>query len=309
MEEQTKTNLNVKSLEEIEELRIKARNKAYIGVVITVVLVIVCYLIWQTPQALYFPAILGIVITVILITKPRREFLLAYKEKYVKESLTKIFTDLVYQPENGINYQTIANTQMMNMGDTYESNDYVSGKYKNINVEQADVHIQEEHESTDSDGNTTTYYVTIFKGRWMIFDFNKTFKANIQVCQKGFGNNRVNTIFGKSKYQKVSMESANFNDKFKTYAQSDHEAFYILTPSLMEKIERVTNSIKGKLLFCFVDNKLHVGIYNNVDSFEHSIFKKINEEEVLNSVSNDIKMITSFVDELNLDNDLFRKEA
>ena len=195
------------------------------------------------------------------------------------------------------------------MGDRYSSNDYISGKYKNINVIQADVHIEEEHETTDSDGNTTTTWVTIFMGRWMIFDFNKIFKANIQVCQKGFGNSKLSNWGSKTKYKKVMMEDQVFNNIFRTYAQDEHDAFYILTPSLMEKIKKLVNNISGKLLFCFVDNKLHIGIQNNKDSFEHGIFTKINEEKVTNDISQDIKMITNFVDELSLDNDLFRKEV
>lgn len=50
---------------------------------------------------------------------------------------------------------------------------------QNISVEQADVHIEEEYEPTDNNGNTTTTWVTIFRGKWMIFDFNKNFKSNI----------------------------------------------------------------------------------------------------------------------------------
>ena len=50
------------------------------------------------------------------------------------------------------------------MGDRYHSEDYISAEYKNIKFEQSDVHIEEEHESTDSEGHTTTTYVTIFKG-------------------------------------------------------------------------------------------------------------------------------------------------
>ena len=142
----------------------------------------------------------------------------------------------------------------------------------------------------------------------MIFDFNKEFKANIQVAQKGFGNARLYKM-GKEKYQKVMMEDQDFNNNFRTYAQDDHTAFYILTPSLMERIKRLTSNISGKLLFCFIDNKLHIGLQNGKDSFEHSIFKQINEEQVTNEISKDIKLITDFVDEMSLDNNLFRREV
>ena len=190
----------------------------------------------------------------------------------------------------------------------FESNDYISGTYKNINFEQSDIHIQEKHETRDSDGKKHTTWVTIFEGRWMIFDFNKNFKANLQVTQKGFYNSKIENS-NKIKYHKIQLEDQEFNNQFRTYAQSEHEAFYILTPALMEKIKKLTNTINGKILLCFIDNKLHVGIQNNKDSFEHNIFKKIDENKVINEISKDIKLITNFVDELDLNNNLFRKEV
>lgn len=296
------------SIEELETLRKKAKNKFMRGIWISLGLSILSIIITKTPFLVFFIIIIGIVITTFSNTKPTREFTLAFKKTFVEKSLNSVFTDLKYEPEKGLDYSVIRNTGMMDMGDRYSSNDYISGKYKNINVVQADVHIEEEHQSTDSDGHTTTTWVTIFRGRWMIFDFNKQFKANIQVAQKGFGNARLYNR-GTGRYQKVMMEDQAFNNNFRTYAQDDHTAFYILTPSLMERIKRLTNSVSGKLLFCFIDNKLHIGLQNGKDSFEHSIFKKIDEEKVTNEISQDIKLITDFVDELSLDNTLFRREV
>lgn len=296
------------SVEELEALRLKARNKLLFGIGITLGLAILSTIITETPFLSFFIVIIGIVIVTFTNNKPKREFTLAFKKTFVEKSLDSVFTDLKYEPEKGLDYSVIRNTGMMNMGDRYSSNDFISGRYKNVGVVQADVHIEEEHQSTDSDGHTTTTWVTIFKGRWMIFDFNKQFKANIQVAQKGFGNARLYSM-GTGKYQKVMMEDQMFNNNFRTYAQDDHTAFYILTPSLMERIKKLTNSVSGRLLFCFIDSKLHIGLQNGKDSFEHSIFKKIDEEKITNEISQDIKLITNFVDELSLDNNLFRREV
>ena len=297
------------NIEELEQLRIKARNIMFFGIIITIIIAVLSFIITKFPFVLFFVFVIGMIITIIVDKKPTRQFTLAFKDTFVLKSLKFVFDNLVYEPEKGLDESIIRNTGMMYMGDRYSSNDYISGKYKNINVVQADVHIEEEQQTTDSDGNTTTTWVTIFKGRWMIFDFNKSFKANIQVCQKWFGNSRISNWGSKIKYKKVKMEDQDFNNKFKIYAQDEHDAFYILTPSLMEKIKKLASNIRGKLLFCFIDNKLHVGIQNSKDSFEHGIFTKINEEKVTNEISQDIKLITSFVDELNLDNDLFRREV
>ena len=297
------------SVEELEVLRKKARNIVLIGVLISIVIAIILFITLQSPYISFFAFIFGTIVTTKINIKPTKRFTLAFKEAFVLKSLKSVFTDLVYEPEKGLDESIISNTGMMDMGDRYSSNDYISGKYKNINVVQSDVHIEEEHETTDGDGNTTTTWVTIFRGRWMIFDFNKCFKANIQVCQKGFGNSRLSNWGAKIKYKKVMMEDQVFNNSFRTYAQDEHDAFYILTPSLMEKIKKLASNISGKLLFCFIDNKLHIGIQNNKDSFEHGIFTRIDEEKVTNEISQDIKLITNFIDELSLDNDLFRREV
>lgn len=300
------------TFEQLDEMRQKLKKKytifIIIGVIVSLIGLIISLAMEMPPIFLFVGAVLTFIIAMICCHKQAREYSLAFKNYFVKSSLEKIFTNLRYQPESGIPRATIASTNMMFMGDRYSSNDLVTGRYKDIGFTQSDVHIEEERETRDSDGNTRTYYVTIFKGRWMIFDFNKTFKADVQVSQKGFGNNKVNTWFSNTKFEKVEMESQDFNKNFNVYAQQPLDAFYILTPKIMEKVKNLDEKNEGKLLLCFIDNKLHVGIYNHEDSFEHgSVFKQIDEEKTRNNISTDIQKITMFVDELELDNDLFKK--
>ena len=299
-------------MEELNEQRIKIRNRYILGAIITIILAITLIIITRNIIILIPIIIFGIIVNTLITLNLKRQYRRSFKNEFVLKSLEGKFTDLHYDPDLGIPYSTIAATKMMRMGDRYHSEDYISAKYKDIKFEQSDIHIEEEHESTDSEGNTSTTYVTIFKGRWMIFDFNKEFKADVQISQKGFGNSKVKRLFGKKEelFKKVYMESETFNKKFNVFAQDEHDAFYIITPSLMERIERLEQKNKGKLLFCFIKNKLHIGIYDNKDSFEPgSVFKPINEEEIIGKISNEIEVITQFVDELNLENNLFKKEG
>ncbi|MCI7083822.1 MAG: DUF3137 domain-containing protein [Tenericutes bacterium] len=306
--------MDTKDLKDIQNEVLK--KSKIIDTVIFIIWVIIMFLLYKKGinlQAFFFITVfimaIRMFIKYIFLNKQITEFNNGFKNKYVLSSLNKIFTDLKYFPDKGLDYGVIANTRMMDMGDRYSSNDYFEGKYKNVNVKQADVHIEEEQQTTDSDGHTTTTWVTIFEGKWMIFDFNKTFTANVQVSQKGFGNSRVNNWGEKNKYKKVEMEDAEFNKMFRIYAQNEHDAFYILTPSLMEKIKNLARTVSGKLLLCFINNELHIGLYNYKDSFEHSVYKKIDEEKINDDISKEIKIITNFVDELDLDNSLFRREV
>lgn len=292
------------------------RKSKIINIVCICIWIIVMFVIFKLKLLFLYYVIVSVtilafwtIIRCILLNKQIKEFDDGFKKIFVSESLNKIFSNLNYDPNKGLDYYELANTKMMNMGDRYSSNDYFEAEYKNVKIRQADVDIQEKHETTDSDGNTTTTWITIFAGKWMIFDFNKTFNANIQVSQKGFGNSYVSNWGEKNKYKKIEMEDSEFNKMFRVYAQYEHDAFYVLTPALMEKIKKITNQIDGKLLFCFINNELHVGIFNYKDSFEYNIFEKINEEKINEEISHDIKIITDFVDQLNLDNSLFRKEV
>lgn len=294
-------------LEKLEELRKIVVKKTVTGIAIAVVLAFLMFILTEGKSGSYlFPfVVIDIIITTIITRKDKKEFNKLYKTTIVLNSFKKAFTDVDYDMEKGISYDQIASTQMMNMGDRFYSNDYFKAKYKNINFESSDVHIQEEH--TDSDGDTT--YVTIFKGQWFVFDFNKPFKANIQVCAKNFSNARRGSLFSKTKYNKVVMEDIEFNKEFRVYAQNELDAFYVLTPNTMEKIKELKRKTKGKLLLCFIDNRLHVGLHNNKDLFEANIFKKINIDEENNKTLNEMKIITEFIDTLDLDNDLFRREV
>ncbi len=301
--------------EEMEKYKKQGKNIVVtcfiIAFALIILLLILTILTKLFPLLILIPFILTTILLVgiILYSVPYGKYRAIYKEYYVKEALESVFTDLVYKPSDGLPESIIRETEMMNMGDKYSSNDYISGKYKDINVEQADVTITEERERKNSDGETEKYNVTIFRGKWLIFDFNKPFKANMQIREKSFSNSRLNNWNQEVKFKKVILEDGEFNNTFRVYAQDEEEAFYILTPHFMDKIKKVAYSVSGQLLFCFIDNKLHIGLYNNNDSFEPSLSSNLSEEQIKNKIVADIKVITNFVDQLNLDNDLFKKEV
>jgi hypothetical protein len=258
--------------------------------------------------ALFMSAIFVFAITAIIVAiatrKEAAEYKKTYKAYFVEQNLAKTFTNLQYQHEAGLNKQVLAATQMINTGDRYSSNDLTMGKYKNVNFTQADVHIEEEY--TDSDGDT--HYTTIFRGRFMIFEFPKKFNFKLEVVSKFFGAGRIpgkNLQTGR-KFEKFEVESIDFNKKFKIYAEDGFEAFYLLDPSFILKIEKVSAEYDKKMIFCFVDNKLYIGLNEGKDSFEPPRpSKPINEQLEIEKVSHDIKIITDFVDELSLDRKIF----
>lgn len=301
-----------KDLEKLEELRQKVFKKATKTLVITAIVILFLVIIpsEQTLEELLCGVVgciaIAFVIIFIITKRDRDKFNDFYKKTIVLNAFKKIFTDIEYDIEKGISYDKIASTQMIDMGSNFHSNDYIKAKYKNINFEFSDVHITEVRAQSAADRGYET--VTLFKGQWFIFDFNKNFKTNIQVCANNFRN--ANTNFSSEiKFNKVHTEDMEFNNEFRIYAQNELDAFYILTPNTIEKIKELKRKSYGELLLCFIDNRLHVGLNNYKDLFEANILKKINFYDENNKIFSEIRIITEFIDTLGLDNNLFRKEV
>ena len=290
-------------MKELENFRLKVRNRAIMAIIIGILIIILSFFLAE-PFIIIMAIAGALLIYRALCTKLTKEFVNKYKKAIILDAFNKKFSDVIYKPDLGIDSNVIAQTQMMISGNAYYSNDYINAKYKNINFESADVLIRKEY--TNDDGGT--YYITLFQGQWFIFDFNKPFKADLQVCVKNFTNARRKGLFAKKeeRFHKVELEDMEFNKIFNVYSQVEEEAFYVLTPNVMQHIKELNNKIPGSLLFCFINNKLHVGLYNNKDLFEASIFIKVDAVKDEQRTLQEISYITDFVDILQLDNTLFK---
>ena len=254
----------------------------------------------------FFVAFIYFIIIIFINRNIQRKYRRAYKAYFVEQNLKKTFTDLSYDHEAGLSSTLLSLTGMINTGDRYSSNDFTSGKYKDVAFSQADVHIETEY--TDSDGDT--HYTTIFRGRFMIFEFPKRFNFKLEIVGKRFRAYRKPGKNAKTgqKAEKITTESTEFNKMFRTYGQDGFEAYYILDPAFMVKLMDIATKHKKRVLFAFFENRLIVGLDDGKDSFEPPFaMKQIDEAKEIAKISTDIKTITDFVDQLSLDRKLFTK--
>ena len=202
-------------MEELEQIRQKLRSTIVSCIIVSIILLIVLLIFTRNFFIITITVFLAAAISCLPISNVKKQYRIVYKDNFVNVLLKEIFEDVRYIPEARIQREELRATKMIRTGDRYSSEDYICATYKGIHFEQADVHIEDRH--TDSKGHS--HYTTAFRGRWLIFDFNKMFKANIIVIEKGFGVANVNRFFGKkdSLFKKVSMESAEFNKRFSVY--------------------------------------------------------------------------------------------
>lgn len=233
-----------------------------------------------------------------------REFKEYFKKIFVEKPFRIAFEQVNYRYDKGIEQERLDGTDLILLGNRYYSNDYVQGIYKNVRFERADIKIQH-HVNTGKHSHTITY----FNGRWLIFEFNKNFRFDLQIIGNGFGYSQKNkSIFTdqNDRRHKIEMEDIEFNECFQVLGQDDHEAFYILTPHFMAVLKSLYSSTDGALMLGFVDNRLHVAINTEKDAMEASIFSSVEPAAVGSDVEHEIYAIKNIIDSLDLDRDIYK---
>lgn len=229
-----------------------------------------------------------------------KQFKKDYKFLIITYIIKKKFSDAHYNPYKGIGRERISNTNVIYMGNQYKSSDYVYGKYKDIPFSTSDIQTLMEFKTKDN----YNIQVPMFTGQWFIFDFNKTFKADVQVREKWFTFATRRTFLGNNTLYRYKLEYIRFNQKFKVYAQNELDVFNVLTQNMIGRIKNVERKVRGKIMFCFIENEIHIGLYRYVDLFENRpIYEKIDLDKEKYVLKN-LRPILEFID--GLDNDLFK---
>ncbi len=292
-------------MEELFEKLRGMQKKAGISVAALLLSLVALVITFKLAGAFGFIFVGTALIAGIFAVRTNKAYTACYKENVVRTVLGEVFDDLIFEPGNGIDEDTVYGTGMVQVGDRFSSNDLIAGTYHGVRFRQSDVHIEEE--THDSDGNTSTS--TLFRGRWIMLEFNKTFRADMQVISKHFfASKRKGGLFTKkeNKLNKIELENETFNKEFRVFAQDQQEAFYILTPHMMEALMRLREGVKAPIMLMFVGGTLHVAVENNKDAFEAKIFGKLDPEQERQRILGDIRIITAFADEMELDRDIYQ---
>ena len=285
-----------KEIERLEEYRKKVVLKKIKIIILFTLIEIGCIFIFGFINP---TLIIYIMYVIIVINIKDEKYSDEFKKLFVNKALANTFENVVYESNKGIPKNKILETKSINLCDRYTSNDHIVCNYKGLDIEISDIII--EKRSVDSRNRET--YDLVYKGRWMIFEFDRKFVTNLTISEDKSKKIKSDLILCYS--LKVEMEDIKFNKIFDVFCNMEREAFYILTPQMQERLKRINDSIPGKLIFIFYNNKLHIGINNNKDTFEPNIFKKIDEKEIMIDINKEINEIIKLVKEIREDKSLF----
>lgn len=240
-------------------------------------------------------------------------------QEYGKDFKTKIITPLIhaidpnllYNPHQSVSQYLFTRSDLFRHEiDRYRGNDYVQGTVDGVKLEFSDVHA--EYESRDSKGNTQWH--TLFRGLFIVAEFNKHFKSKTLIlpdqAEKTFGSLIGGWLQSKnfSRDALIRMDDPEFEKNFVVYGNDAIEAHYILSHSIMKRLLDFQKKVSYPLYVSFVHNHLHVAVGTGKDLFEPAIFHSLLDYKQAMEYINMLRNTIGLVEELKLNEKLWSKE-
>ena len=180
--------------------------------------------------------------------------------------------------------------------------DHIKAVYHGVNVERGDIELIDESEVTDEEGRTERTRNTQFKGQWLTCDFGKELAGEVYISERTKKTRR-------SLKSNVTMDNEQFDKRFCVRADDPQEAYYLLTPHMMEYITAMADKSGGTVYLSFLrSGKLHVAVQTGRDFFE--LGKTNTDAETLRrKFLGELRWFTDIVDTLRVEDTIYKKEA
>ena len=243
------------------------RARAVIGKAVTVlggVLLIISVLAGQLPLAL-----LGLVVAMIggyTLSKYNESVKKTLSEEIVNGVLAEVLEEVEYNPFGHIPDPAIEGAHMVFpiSFERVRGSDYVKAMYKGMPIEFSDVELYHIDSIYNEERNEWEDRENLaFQGQWLICGGSRKLSGEVHLAP----------CTGKSRRQlrkeRILTGNEAFDERFIVTAQYEQEAFYILTPHMMEYILDVQQKSGGDLYMSFLqDEKMHIAVKSGRNFFE-----------------------------------------
>lgn len=303
------------SLNELEETRKKIVSQLqwYGGMGVVAFLLLAAWM--GKSFGLFHPLSMAIVIGFVALSGIAYRFM---THGYAKDFKTKIITPLIgaidphlfYNPDFLISQHLFERSDLFEHTiDRYRGNDYVKGSINGVPIEFSDIHA--EYQTRDSKGRTQWH--TLFRGLFLVAEFNKHFKAKTVIlpdkAEKSFGSLIGGWLqsINLSREDLIRLDDPEFEKHFVVYGSDPIEARYILTHSMMKRLLDFQRRISHPLFVSFVHNHIHVAIGTGKDLFEPTVFTSLLDYKQTMEYINTLRNTIGLVEELKLSEKLWSK--
>ncbi|RRR76366.1 MAG: DUF3137 domain-containing protein [Candidatus Viridilinea halotolerans] len=311
-------------LEQVEQKRQHARKRMLISIFVIIPAALLLGLLFMALISGWLLAIcliIGVVAAIWFSSGVQKEYRNFFKGEVITRIAHLVDPSLRYDPFGGITKETFQHSQLFRQQiDRYKAEDYFSGTLGATAVRFSEVHAEYETTSTDSDGDTTTEWHTIFQGIFFIADFNKEFNGRTYIfpdkAERMLGGlGRMLQSWGSQIDRRhgelIQMEDPEFEKIFAVRATDQIEARYILSTSLMQRLTEFSQQLGKPLAIAFIDSQIYLAISSTKDHFEPpSLWRgaAMLSQEDIGEYLQDVRLAQQIVDDLNLNLRIWTKE-
>lgn len=171
----------------------------------------------------FIPLFISVILWSIIYNKITKSYVSDFKTSVIGRIIKFIDENLNYSPAQRISQDAYMESKLFKISpDRYSGDDLVSGKMDKTELMFSEIHSEYKTETRTKNG-TQTHWHTIFKGLFVIADFNKNFKGETYVlpdlAQKMFGNVLGNLFqsWNKGRGELIKMEDLDFEKNFVVY--------------------------------------------------------------------------------------------
>lgn len=302
-------------LAEFEVARAATRQRVLQGLAIiaSVALLAIAAALWFKIVVLAIVSGVAALITALIWSSfPIAQFNSRFKHEVITRLVAQVNPTLTYQPTMGIEQPVFQASRLFHTDiDRYGKEDLVEGTIGATHVRFSEVHAEYKTETTDSDGDSKTTWHTIFRGIYVVADFNKYFQGHT-IIMPGAGAGLAGAIGGVFErmgnavnfgpLQPVALEDPEFEACFNVRSTDQVEARYILSPALMRRLIDFQATHGNTVRLAFLGNTLHIALPKDRNHFEApSVWSSepIGAAQ-LQSYTETLAIAQSIVDDLNL---------
>lgn len=220
--------------------------------------------------------------------------------------LKEAFGNVEYNPFGHLPDETVSGAGMVFpfSFERIRGSDHVKAEYRGLHVELSDIELYHRTESYNSERDTwEESEEKVFKGQWLVCDFGRALSGEVHLSEN------TKPLRKMHRDDRIEMENPAFNDRFFVTAADAQEAYYVLTPHMMEYILAAAGKSGGEVYMSFLrGGRLHVAVNTGKDFFELGA-GSADVEALRRKFSDELHWFTDIIDTLRLDDHLYSKEV
>lgn len=300
-EKQTLTN------EQWEAMLAGHRRKALTAKIVTYVFGLATILLFamnMTPAAL-----ISLLITLVggyQMSKHTEAVKKALGDHVVRGVLEEVFDRVEYDPFGRLSDGLVNGAGMVFpfSFDRVRGSDRVRAAYRGLNLELGDVSL---YRVTDSYNDERSEWEEseekVFQGQWLVCDFGKALSGEVRLSEN------TKALRRQHRNDRIELENPAFNDRFIVTAENAQEAYYVLTPHMMDYILASAGKSGGEVYMAFLrGGKLHIAVKTGRDFFELGK-SRADMASLRQKFLGELRWFTDLIDTLRVEDTLYRTEA